>query len=111
MLQRSAPSFYGKQTVLLGRNKVLLEDVPVGKVFVLDGRNYQSSVNRKPYSAVSVDTAFRFSDTWYRRVALLESQELTPNMPFGVANVNNRTKQFRETDHVSILEIICRGDA
>ncbi len=108
-LKHAAPVFEPKKKVLLNGVEVELRDVSVGKEFVMDGVIYQATINKCLFTAVPLETAFRWNDLWCKRTSEKSLCQLEPNAPFGrtVGAVPRGTPQAR--DSVAVLEVTRRG--
>lgn len=97
----------GRRDVRIGRTDCFMQDVPVGREFVTDGRVYQLTTSPLQFDRVPIGARFRRDDIWYKRTGPCESRILDPNMP--LADTGGISVNIGKLTRVFLVEVTLRG--
>lgn len=95
-----------RKEVLVGTAKCTMEHVPLGKIFVADGRQFQGHVTSILYGRLPVGSRFRLDGKWYKRIDKANLL-LDPSTPF--ADTCKIHVAVRDQQKVDMLEVMDRG--
>ena len=101
-----------RHLVRVNKEYVEKRHVQLGRAFIEDGVEYQTSIRQARFETVEEGGTFRFRDRWYRKLRknLHVAYPLEPNMPFG-APIIEAGAPLSFTHTVDVLEVVCRGKA
>lgn len=100
-----------KQVVLDSKRsqKILLKDVPLGRIFIRDGWSFQASKLRCEFGTLKPGDRFRFAEHWYERASgKRNARKLAPDTHFGRV-LTMTDVEFFENTTVEKLVIDDRG--
>lgn len=97
----------GLRAARMGRVDCRMQDVVIGREFVVDGRIYQSTTARVRFQQVPVGVRFKHDGKWYKRTKDSESRLLDPSMPF--ADTCGVSVNIGIREWVNMLEWTLRG--
>lgn len=78
--------------------KIMLEDVPLGRIFIRDGWMFQTSRMRCEFGTLKQGDRFRFAENWYERASgKKNARKLRRNSHFGAVLTMTDVEFFENT--------------